>query len=218
MSTVDEIEWTITKPPASLSCHIDTVRKGTVFYRVHNAKFRSMDFNPGYGNARFSPIKDIKGTQIPTIYAGDSVRVALMESIFHDIPHVPGFKSYDKSKLIGQVISKIRIEKNLSMVKVSSPATRKLGIPDAELIHSMPNIYPQTRAWAEAIHRSAEQAQGLVWTSRQESGGKAIILFGDRECHDSYSTLNESQPITPSSLYYKDLKSLADEMDVYLTD
>ena len=212
----DELIWKITKPPASLSYHIDVIHAGTELYRIHADKYSALQFNPGFGNARFSPIRDAKGNQIPTIYAADTIKGAMMESIFHDIPFTPGVKAFDISKINGRVISLIKIEEDLQFVKLSAPASRKLGIPDAELIHSTADLYPQTRAWGEAIHKAAAEAKGLIWMSRQDANSRCVVLFGERLQVNSLTSVMDSASIVDNTLYVNALLKLADEMGIDL--
>lgn len=216
VSMDDQLIWTITEPPASLNYHIEKIQAGTEFFRIHSDKFSALEFNPGFGNARFSPIRDANGNQIPTIYAATTIKGAMMESIFHDIPFGPGLKSFDINKINDSVISKVRTEVELKLVKLSAPASRKLGIPDAELIHSTANYYPQTRAWGEAIHKAAPESLGLQWVSRQDAGSHAIVLFGDRLLNENLTTLMESESIVDNQLFVYPLLELIEEMGVVL--
>src|SRR3546814_15102893 len=103
-----------------------------------------------------------------------------METVFHDVPHTAGFKSYDKAKLAGQVHSTIQLAAPLQLVNLASVPLRKLGVTRKQLIDTEKNQYSATRLWAEAIHRQCPQAQGLSWVSRQDDSARAVMLFGDR--------------------------------------
>ena len=86
------------------------LKKGTVLHRVHQEQYAADQFNPGQrGNARFSPIQDAEGEPIPTMYVGVTKECAMMETVFHDVSFSPGVKTYDKSKLKGQVHSTLEI-------------------------------------------------------------------------------------------------------------
>lgn len=102
--------------------------KGQAIHRIHQNVYASDAFNPGVkGNARFSPVKPSVGSPIPTLYGGTTFDCAAMESIFHDVPFAPGFKSHDKRKLEGQVHSVLVPSDNLVLVDLSNVAMRKLG-------------------------------------------------------------------------------------------
>jgi len=78
-------------------------------------------FNPAQtGDARFSPIQNSQGQPIPTLYAADTFQAALMESVFHDVPHDAGFKLFDWRKLHQQVHSQLEIRTDLMLADLTS--------------------------------------------------------------------------------------------------
>lgn len=207
---------TLPTPPANLNVTVETLKQDTQIYRVHSDKFGAVQFNPGLGNARFSPITDQAGKQIPTIYAANNLAVALMETVFHDIPHTAGLKTYDVNKLTGRVVSVLEVTQNLQLAKLTGPSARKLGISEAELIQSTADCYPQTRQWAEAIHSQYPNIHGLVWVSRQHSDGRAYLLFGDRMPSNTFATLRNKETLLSADDVVQQIHELADEMGVEL--
>jgi len=168
-------------PPDKLHATLTLLAKGEVLHRVHQSKYQADQFNHGaHGNARFSPIQDEHGKPIPTLYAGTTMACALMETVFHDVPHTAGFKTFDKGKLVEQVHSTVQVERELQLVDLASVPLRKLGVTRKQLIDTEKDQYPATRKWAEALHRQCPQAQGLSWISRQDDSARAVVLFGDR--------------------------------------
>ena len=153
----------------------------SILHRVHLEDYGATAFNPGvHGNARFSPICNAEGQPIPILYAGASLACALMETVFHDVPHVPGFKSLDRARFIRQVHSTLTLRQPLQLVDLASIPLRRLGISRRQLIDTEKDTYPLTRRWAEAIHTQCPSAQGLSWISRQDDSARALVLFGDR--------------------------------------
>ncbi|MDO5102728.1 MAG: RES family NAD+ phosphorylase [Lautropia sp.] len=168
-------------PPSKLALTIKQWQPGTVLHRVHLSRYAAAQFNPGLqGNARFSPIQNEHGQPVPTLYAGATLDCVLMETVFHDVPFAPGFKSLDKQKLQGQMHAILSLHHPLQLVDLSSIALRKLGIRRKQLIDTDKEAYPYTRQWAEAIHHQCPTAQGLSWVSRQDDAAHAFVLFGDR--------------------------------------
>lgn len=168
-------------PPDTLHVTMATLAAGDVLHRVHLDQYAADQFNPGVlGNARFSPIRDAQENPIPTLYAGTTMPVAMMETVFHDVPYTPGFKSFDKGKLTGQQHSTIEVTQDLHLVDLRSVPLRKLGVSRKQLIETEKNQYPATRAWAEAVHSQCPDAQGLLWISRQDDSALACVIFGDR--------------------------------------
>ncbi len=114
-------------PAATLRVTFTVIDKGDVLHRVRQDKYQPDQFNPGvHGNARFSPIQDDQGRVIPTLYGGTTVDCALMETVFHDVSHTAGSRSFDKGKLTGQVHSAIQVSQPLHLVDLSSVPLRKL--------------------------------------------------------------------------------------------
>jgi len=137
-----------------------------------------------------------------------------MESVFHDVPFAPGFKSFDKRKLVGQIHSVLLPATDLVLADLSNVALRKLGVPRAKLIDTEKDCYPETRKWAEAIHARAANIQGLCWTSRQDDRALAIMLFGDRIANTTLMPHGSSRELLNDASAYVELLVLADRIGV----
>ncbi|WP_255424373.1 RES family NAD+ phosphorylase [Acidipila sp. EB88] len=155
---------------------------GKTLYRVHPRIYDSLQFNPSkLASARFSPLISAAGPVIPTLYAGTSLDCALMETVFHDVPFVAGPKMISKATHVAsRVHSQLSLIRDLQMIELSPVSLRKLGISRKELIECDGSEYPDTRAWALALHDQFPAAEGLLWTSRQADPAEAIVLFEDR--------------------------------------
>ncbi|MFC5431676.1 RES family NAD+ phosphorylase [Paraburkholderia denitrificans] len=205
-------------PPATLHVTPWTLSGKQALLRVHSVQYRADEFNPGLkGNARFSPIQDVKGDPIPTIYAAATFDAAAMESVFHDVSHAPGFKHYDKRKLEGQLHSEVKVGRDLKLADLSSVALRKLGVPRKQLIDTEKDQYPNTRQWAEAIHARHPDIQGLSWISRQDDSTRAVVLFGDRIPKGSLKQFGDSRSLLQGEPAYAELLDLADRIGVDIT-
>ncbi|WLG93854.1 RES family NAD+ phosphorylase [Pseudomonas sp. FP198] len=202
---------------ATLHVTFTVIAKGDVLHRVHQDKYQPDQFNPGlHGNARFSPIQDDQGRAIPTLYGGTTADCALMETVFHDVPHTAGFKSFDKGKLTGQVHSTVQVSQPLHLVDLSSVPLRKLGITRKQLIDTEKDQYPATRKWAEAIHRQCPDAQGLSWVSRQDDSARAVVLFGDRIPDGVLHPQGASRSLTGDSTVFDTVLNLAERIGVVI--
>ena len=202
-------------PPDKLHVTLTTLATGETLHRVHQKKYHAEEFNPGIqGNARFSPITSEHGAPIPTLYAGTTMNCALMETIFHDIPYNPGFKSIDKNKLVGQLHSVVQIEQEIQLVDLASVPLRKLGVTRKQLIDTEKDRYPATRKWAEAIHHQYPEAQGLSWVSRQDDSARAVMLFGDRIADDAIRSTTDSRSLLEDIDTYDAVLNLADRIGV----
>ncbi|MGJ3290470.1 RES family NAD+ phosphorylase [Klebsiella sp. PL-2018] len=205
-------------PPAgSLKTTPYSLKKGTVLHRVHPERYAAEQFNPGrLGNARFSPIQNAEGEPIPTIYAGVTKDCAMMETVFHDVPFTPGVKTYDKSKLEGQVHSTLEVTQDLELVDLATVPLRKLGITRNALIDTEKDQYPTTRKWAEKIYQECPTALGMSWVSRQDDTARAMILFGDRISPESLCQTGESLSLVNDPTTYDDVLDLAERLDVLI--
>lgn len=188
---------------------------GTSLHRIHQACYGATQFNPGNkGNARFSPISRPDGVTIPTLYAGDTFDCAAMESVFHDVPFIPGFKSMAKSRLQGQVHSVCQTMGTLTLIDLRATALRKLGIERKQLIDTEKDQYPASRALAGRIHAQQHDAQGLLWTSRQDDSAKAVVLFGDRMAASVLVQFGSTHDLCNDQPTYEALLQLAERIGV----
>lgn len=202
-------------PPDKLQVTFTSLVQGQVLHRVHQSLYQATQFNPGvHGNARFSPIQDRHGKPIPTLYGGTTMACALMETVFHDVAHTAGFKSFDKGKLVGQVHSTVQLEQELQLVDLASVPLRKLGVTRKQLIDTEKDQYPDTRKWAAAIHRQCPQAQGLSWVSRQDDSARAVVLFGDRIPDGALRPDGNSRSLLDDGDAYDAVLDLADRFGV----
>jgi hypothetical protein len=186
----------------------------TTLHRIHQDAYGALQYNPGFGNARFSPINDANGNSIPTIYAGGTFDCAAMESVFHDVTYAPGLKVYDKAKLARQVHSIIETNEVLVLADFGTKALRKLGISRKSLIDTEQYQYPFTRTVAEAIHAQCSDLQGIYWTSRQDDQANAYILFGDRIAAQDLQQVGASKSVTGDPATYDALLDLAEVIGV----
>ena len=202
-------------PPAVL--HLSPVDwpRGRPIHRIHLARYAADGFNSGRrGNARFSPIVDVSGKAIPTLYGGSSFDCAAMETVFHDVPFAPGFKSLDKRKLVAQIHSVLVPAKDLVLADLRNVSLRKLGVSRRQLIDTEKDRYSETRKWAEAIHAEAVEIQGLCWTSRQDDRALALVLFGDRIAAKTLVPQGSSRALLSDPDAYAELLVLADRIGV----
>jgi len=208
-------------PPPDLAklVNLMTWPKGRIIHRIHLKIFGSIEFNPGpKGNARFSPIAAAHGANVPTLYGGMTFDSAAMETVFHDVPFVAGFKTFDKNKLVDQVYSQVTPKRNLSLADLSTTALRKLGVQRNELIDTEKDKYPGTRKWAEAIHAACPGAQGLSWISRQDDRAFAVMLFGDRVPPADLAATGDPRAVLSDIPVYTDVLALADRIGVRMVD
>ncbi|MCW7761018.1 RES family NAD+ phosphorylase [Photorhabdus luminescens] len=209
-----ELQENIPFPPENTGVKIQKWKAGTPIERIHRIKFKGIEFNPGIGNARFSPFKN-NGIFVPTIYGGENIGVAIMETILHDIPlNCSGIPVY-LGKLDDLARSRIIPRKDIKYVDINPRILKKWGIIQSQLIESEASDYHITRRWAAKIYHDNPDAQAIRWFSKQH-GSKAIIIFGDRVKEGDLSVSIESEPAATSKEVNEKLKDLADEMELVL--
>lgn len=202
-------------PPPILHITLTTWPAGALLHRVHHLDYGAVQFNPGIrGNARFSPIADLDGNLIPTLYGGSSFACAAMESVFHDVPFAAGFKAYDKGKLEGHGHSQFTAAQDLVLADLASRPLRKLGVERKQLIDTEKDQYPVTRQWAVAIHAAFPEVQGLCWISRQDDSARAVVLFGDRIAEGVLRRAASTRSLVADPGAYGELLVLAEQIGV----
>ncbi|MFS2221425.1 RES family NAD+ phosphorylase [Pantoea sp. B65] len=206
---------TIPDKTDNLSAKLVIWPKGKTIERIHSSQFGATEFNPGKGKSRFSPIIDSEGNGIPTLYGGENLPVALMETVLHDLPTPCEDAPVELSTLDNLARSQISSKEDIQLVDLNPRFMKKNGITQNDLLGSSADNYPETRRWAEKIHDDNPEAQGLQWPSKQH-GDKAVMLFGDRiDIHNLDVTI-DSEPASTSVDVNKELSSLADEMALVL--
>jgi hypothetical protein len=103
----------------------------------------------------------------------------------------------------GKVYSQLTLSRNLALIDLSAIPLRKLGISRKDLIGCDGSQYPETRAWALALHDQHPDAEGLTWTSRQADPERAVLLFEDRLTGPVRAVSG-----TPTSLLLSDMSRL----------
>jgi hypothetical protein len=185
-----------TAPSADPSLVVQTteIPKGKTLFRFHNSIHPAISFNPNFGKhidvpeegARFNPFPGAPASNIPTLYAADTLTAAALESVFHDVAHVPS-PTYPKSRLREWGYSRLKTRRRLIVMKLVNPQLRQLIVPgrgssitESELVHTLSSEYPHTRTWAQFLHDSTPGIDGLAWRPRLGGTGISYVLFGDR--------------------------------------
>ena len=81
------------------------------------------------------------------------------------------------------------------LIDLTSIALKKLGLRRADLIDTDASEYPITRKWASRLYEDHTDAEGLLWTSRQDDRAQAVVLFEPRLRGLSFIPVNGPQPL-----------------------
>ncbi|MGE9550351.1 RES family NAD+ phosphorylase [Erwinia amylovora] len=201
------------KPKDRLEVNFATWRAGNPIHRLHSARFTALRFNPGKGSSRFSPL----GNGVPTLYGGANIGVAVMETLFHDLPQDSAGVPFDLARLDGMVHSVITPCLDLNLVDLNPKTLRKLGVRRSELLDSSADQYVYTREYALAISLACPEAHGLQWSSRQH-GETAVMLFGDRVRPEELTVTIESQRLLGSDAVMEAIEEEADQLGIVLIE
>jgi len=190
---------------------------GQALVRFHGAAFPANSFNPNSGKdwrkpvdgARFNPFPDSASINVPTIYAADSFAAAALESVFHNVAHVPS-PYYLRSQLAAWRYSELKLKRNLTIFELINPNLRQLTVPgrsnslqEAELIHTQNDQYPNTRTWAHFLFHKYANLAGLGWRPRLGGQGTSYIFFEGRCSSSDFAVLSGPAPIDSGLGFHK---------------
>ena len=185
-------------------------------WRVHARRFGPTQFNgTDRGSARFSPLEDAGGI-VPTLYAGTTVEVALMEVVLRDVPvHSAGFVMRLDARNDPRRIAQLLPSRELRLADLSTLGLRRLGLQRPDVIDCNDSAYPSTRALAQWIYANCREAQGIAWTSRQDDNGQAIVLFEPRVAPMTFRVIEAGQSFTDGR-HHAALMDLVDRLGASL--
>lgn len=168
------------------------LRRGSCLWRVHREKYGAGAFNdrpsdPLFGGGRF----DATGAD-PYVYcyAALDETTAVAETLLRDSPWTQdGERQLNRTAVAGRQLSGLTLTRDLELVSLITGQDLAAVAQDHWLVTADGPQYAQTRGWAHWLRQQAPWAQGLIWPSLRDLGGRAIILFGDRcaaRCGDEY--------------------------------
>lgn len=181
---------------------------GSPLYRVYDATWGYDEHNPGFGDARFSPVDDpASGDRLPSMYLAASPTAALLETVFHEVHHESSRTIYERD-LRGKLLAHVRVLAIAALADLRDPELDRLHLERSAVVSSPAEHYPCTRRLAIAALRQPHgkrPLQGLIWHSRQaelagETPVEVVVLFGEPR----YPSGRGSWPLTgpgTSSLY-----------------
>jgi hypothetical protein len=150
-----------------------------VYSTENDPDTKSDTFSEGWGASRFAPLFQADGMPAHTYYIASTVECAVMESVLHDVPlHPPGTFELDRLRYFHVV--QLHIPYDLKFVNFHTPYLPKMAISRADLVDSLPEDYPRTRAWAQAAYLQQPTAQAIGYGSRRHDAARCLMLFGQR--------------------------------------
>lgn len=184
-------------PPTSVSTTPSrfALSAGTRLWRVHKryrsgTEFKAIKADRHFGGSRFDGTPD---DPYPYLYAAPLEQTALLETLARGIPFdQKGWRLIRRAMIDGYQITGIELVADLTLISLLTTADLAAACQDSWLIHSPPSDYPQTRRWGHWLRSQAAWAQGFIWASDRDIGGRNVVLFGDRCPAASLRVLPES--------------------------
>ena len=154
----------------------------TVTWRVHK-EGRLDVFNPRpqpepFGGGRFD---GNHAFPYPFTYLGVERETALTEKLLRNLKYRPdGTRIVPRLEARRHKLVAVRTTRKVRLLDLTTSEALSGIFADEWLIHSGMPEYPKTRAWAHWLREQLPAAEGFIWPSKRNIGGRAIILFGDR--------------------------------------
>jgi hypothetical protein len=147
--------------------------------------FREFDraaYDPEF-TGRFDPTPDCP---FPYCYAAFDDLTAICEVLLRDVSFMGPYRYVPKKAIEGFQLMILETLRPLWLVKLMDAADLAAAGQDSWLIHAeSADCYDITRRWAHWLRDSKAPegngpAAGIVWRSKREPAGRAVLLFGDR--------------------------------------
>jgi hypothetical protein len=137
-------------------------------------------------SGRFDPAADCPYSYC---YAALDDLTALCETLLRDFGFDGPVRYLPEQEIAGRRLSILETRAPLWLVSLVDAADLAAARQDSWLLHADQTDYRITRRWAHWLRDSpgpdgASPPAGLVWRSKREPGGRAVLLFGDR-CADA---------------------------------
>ncbi|WP_025776665.1 RES family NAD+ phosphorylase [Brevibacterium sp. VCM10] len=162
-----------------------TISADTAWSRVYDSRFGRTEFNPGFGNARFSPFDSELGeNRVAAIYLAGTPEAALLEGSLRD-GDVSGIPEAEEESFHGLLHVELLASEEMQVADFRDPQLDDLGLKRTAISSNPSQHYPCTRTVAKAVHASRQNFSGIIWHSRQVEVSRlprvpVIVLFEER--------------------------------------
>lgn len=204
-------------PPRELKPSLMTLAAGRRLVRVHRPG-APLQFNEGgSGGGRFHPLRNDRGSLVPTLYAGATLPAALLETLFRLTSAGRNPNYLPRARVTLYEYTRLTVRRPLSLIDLRGLALRRLDLSRAPLLDGGPDTYPATARWAEALHHAAPKASGMIWLSRQLDTTEAFVFFADRLRRPDLEADSDSHPLG-SGRGFERVLTLAAALGVVITE
>lgn len=105
---------------------------------------------------------------------------AVAETVLRDIAFTEDTRAIPRSQVLGRRLAVFEVLTPLRLVALTTAAELASARQDTWLIHAEVTEYWMTRRWGHWLRRCSPEAHGLIWPSKRNPGGQALVLFEDR--------------------------------------
>jgi hypothetical protein len=162
-------------------------------------------YDPRWGG-RFDPTPECP---YPYCYAAFDDLTALCEVLLRDIAFEAPLRYLPKRGVSGRRLAILETLMPLWLVSLVDAADLAAACQDSWLVHT--EDYRLTRRWAHWLRDSqapdGNGPAGIVWPSKRQPSGRAVLLFGDR-CRDAvaWSPFGERRLDDPDGIQWLNLR------------
>jgi hypothetical protein len=137
-------------------------------------------YDPARGG-RFDPTPECP---YPYCYAALDDLTALCEVLLRHVGFSAPLRYLPRKEVAGRRLAMLETLAPLWLVSLLDAAGLAAVCQDSWLVHAEERDYPVTRQWAHWLRDSAgpdgQGPAGIVWPSKRQPSGRAVLLFGDR--------------------------------------
>jgi hypothetical protein len=172
------------KPPAppaaeTLSPAIELWEAGKPLTRIYHRRRGPLGFNPTKATGRFRPVRDSAGKVVPTAYAAEDQETALAEGLLRGVEAIEAGR---RRRLFVREVQNLSLvtlvpKADLKLARLHGQGLQRLELLREDIIDCNASRYPYTAEWAQALYHCPEPLAGIIWTSRQNDSGKALLLW-----------------------------------------
>jgi hypothetical protein len=166
-------------PAADLDPLVTEWDAGRPFWRCHDVRFGSSEFNRTASPGRFRPVRS-RGRLVGTLYGAELDAGSIAEHVFRPVPVDAEVRRVRRSRLAPLLLSSLACRRPLRLAALHGNGLRRVGATKAQLIDSDPDEYPTLAPWGQALHDCPAEPDGIIWRSRHFDDSYSFVLFGDR--------------------------------------
>ena len=136
------------------------------------------------------------------MFTGGAFRRCMREAPSARPPTKPSSMTFPpvlSSRVMDSAHGTLVLRRDIRLASLREPDLAKWNISRSSLIGSSPKLYPQTAAWAKAVHDQFPEVEGLVWTNQCDPDDACLFFGGPRSDRGRRSRRISATPTMPAS-------------------